>query len=186
MFIVMFSMFTLGMSDVFAWHDIGKKTWVVSNNAYLCEQNLNDVMYELMSPCSEVRKAADTWSGVKNSDWTLTYTSDSKAPIHLMGQNPSDSKWAAEAIPYFRNGVIIGSDIKFSLNYGFTDVSNNNSNKKYYDLESVALHEFGHIQWVGHSLLNADSVMQEDLNPNTIRDTPEKHDIDILKKRYPS
>jgi len=67
----------------------------------------------------------------------------------------------------------------------FTDVSNRNSNVNYYDFESIALHEFGHLQWVDHSWLNLDSVMQLGLDPDTIRDKPEKHDIDVLKARYP-
>ena len=182
---MIFSVFGF-VDDVFAWHDFGKSMWDTSNNAFLCEDDLNDIEHELFSPCHEARKAAQSWNDVKDSSWYLTYTSGDKAPIHLMSYEKLDDKdRAAESVPYYQNGKIIGADIRFSLIKPFTDVSNIKSNKNYYDFESVAFHEFGHLQWVDHSWLNLDSVMQSGLEPNIIRDKPEKHDIDVLKARYP-
>ena len=174
------------VDDAFAWHDAGQKKWGTVNNAFLCEDNLNDIKHELFSPCYEARKAAQSWSDVKDSSWSLTYTSGDKAPIHLSSKFfELDDYDLAKAFPYYKNEKVIGGDIIFDKNKLFTDVSNSKSNKNYYDFESVAFHEFGHLQEVGHSWLNLDSVMKEDLNPNTIRDKPEKHDIDVLKVRYP-
>ena len=187
LFVISFVIFSVSgfVDDAFAWHDAGQRKWDTSNNAFLCEDNLNDIKHELFVPCYEARKAAQSWSDVKDSSWTFTYTSGDKAPIHLMSHEKLKYEdLAAEAVPYYKNGKIIGTDIKFSLIKSFTDVSNSKSNKNYYDFESIAFHEFGHLQWVDHSWLNLDSVMQLGLEPNTIRDKPEKHDIDVLKARY--
>ena len=182
---VILSLSSFVISDAFAWHDAGQKKWGTTNNAFLCEDNLNDIKHELFSPCYEARKAAQSWNDVKDSSWTFTYTSGDQAPINLMSHEKLKyENFAAEAVPYYRNGKIVSADIKFSLIKPFTDVSNTKSNKNYYDFESIAFHEFGHLQWVDHSLLNWDSVMQSGLEPNTIRDKPEKHDIDVLKARY--
>ena len=183
---VILSLSSFVISDAFAWHDAGQMKWDTSNNAFLCEDNLNDIKHELFVPCYEARKAAKSWNDVKDSNWTFTYTSGDEAPINLMSHEKLKYEdRAAEAVPYRQNGKIVSADIRFSLIVPFTDVSNKNSNVDYYDFESVAFHEFGHLQWVDHSWLNLDSVMQLGLEPNIIRDKPEKHDIDVLKVRYP-
>lgn len=182
---VILSMSSFVINDAFAWHDAGQKKWDTTNNAFLCKQSLKNIEHELFLPCAEAIKAAKSWSDVKDSNWIFTYTSGDEAPIYLIGKTPGDESFAAEAIPHYQNGKIVNADIQFSLIKPFTDVSNRNSNVNYYDFESVAFHEFGHLQWVGHSYVNWDSVMQLGLDPNTIRDKPEKHDIDVLKVRYP-
>ena len=184
---VILSMFSFVISDAFAWHDAGQKKWDTTNNAFLCEDSLNDIKHELFVPCVEVIKAAQSWSDVKDSSWTLTYTSGDQAPIDLVGVPfKSDDDRAAISYGEVRNDKVIGARIVFNMNALFTDVSNKNSNVDYYDFESVAFHEFGHLQWVIHSQWNWDSVMDKTLLPNIIRDKPEKHDIDVLKVRYPS
>ena len=182
---VIFSVFGF-VDDVFAWHDAGQKKWDTSNNAFLCRGSLNDIKHELFSPCIEVIRAAQSWNNVKESNWTFTYTLGDRAPIHLSSSSfVLGDDTLGKAVPYYKNEKVIGGDIIFDINKSFTDVSNSKSNKNYYDFESVVFHEFGHLQEVGHSWLNLDSVMKEDLNPNTIRDKPQKHDIDVLKARYP-
>lgn len=193
--IALFAMFTvtlgisaLGTNSVFGWHDFNQKTWATSNNAFLCKENLTTITHELVSPCSKAQEAATTWNNVQGSDWTLTYTNGNSAPIHLMGTQASKNVYVGESVPYIdtKTKKIVYADVKFDLDYSFTDVSKRNSNVNYYDFESIALHEFGHLQWLSHSRFNSDSIMQDNLAPNTIRDTPEKHDIDVLKARYPS
>lgn len=182
---VIFSVSTF-VGDVFAWHDAGQMKWDTSNNAFLCRDNLNDIKHELFSPCAEARKAAQSWNDVEGSSWTLTYTHGDNAPIHLYSKSfESDDPAAGKTFLHHRDGKIVGADIEFNLDKPFTDVSHYKSNKNYHDFESIVFHEFGHLQAVGHSWLNLDSAMKKGLNPNTIRDKPEKHDIDVLKARYP-
>ena len=184
---VILSMFSFVISDAFAWHDAGQKKWDTTNNAFLCEDSLNDIKHELFVPCVEVIKAAQSWSDVKDSSWTLTYTSGDQAPIHLSGAvfEPNDDT-AAVSYGKVENDKVVGAIIKFNLDMPFTDVSNKDSNVDYVDFGSVVFHEFGHLQWLTHSQWNWDSVMDIGLEPNIIKDKPQKHDIDVLKARYPN
>ena len=183
---VIFSVFGF-VDDAFAWHDAGQKKWGTTNNAFLCEDSLNDIKHELFVPCVEAIKAAQSWSNVRDSSWTFTYTSGDQAPIHLSGAvfEPNDDTLAV-SYGKVQNDKVVGAIIKFNLDIPFTDVSNFKSNKNYYDFGSVAFHEFGHLQWLTHSQWNWDSVMDIGLSPNTIKDKPQKHDVDVLKARYPS
>lgn len=178
-------MFALNTIEyVFAWHDFDQKKWQTPNNAYLCNSNLRNLTYELIDPCRELAKAAASWNNIPNSNWTLTFTPGT-SPIHVFSERLIQNDYLGKTMPmYHRNGYIVGADVKFNLTHGFTDVSNPSSNTRYYDFESVALHEFGHVQEAGHSILNIDSVMQASISPNTIRNTPEQHDIDVLQDRY--
>ena len=133
---VILSMSSFVISDAFAWHDAGQMKWGTTNNAFLCEDSLNDIKHELFVPCYEARKAAQSWNDVKDSRWTFTYTSGDKAPIHLYATYfELDDRDLAKSFPYYKNGKIVGADIKFDKNKFFTDVSNSKSNKNYYDFK---------------------------------------------------
>lgn len=183
--IIVVSLFSLGVvTDVFGWHDYGQLTWATPNNAYLCNPNLSDITHELINPCADLANAAFTWNSVSRSNWTLTFTAGSSAPIHVMSANLTNADRLAETIPVIQNNKIIGGNIIFHLDHGFTNSAVTGSNSDYYDYESIALHEFGHLQWVGHSTWNHDSVMRSNLEPGTVRNVLEQHDLDVLRARY--
>jgi len=172
------------IDTVFAWHDFGQSTWATPNNAFLCNSNLSSLTTQYVNPCQDAITQAAVWNAVPDSEWRLTFTSGTTAPIHLSAGQLTNTMYIGESMPLLLNGRIVGGDIMFSTSRGFTDATQPNSNTAYYDFKSVALHELGHLQWVGHEIFDGQSVMASGLEPNTVKRTLSTHDKEVLATRY--
>ena len=157
--------------------------WATPANGFKCYNNLNDLTTHYVNPCTAIKKAADTWNDVSESNWYLAYTRGTAAPIHNYIERPLDHRNAGETTLLFRQGKIVGADVVYNPNVCFEDSSNKNSPGNCYDMESIALHELGHTQSVHHEWWN--SVMVDNIDPGTQQRTLFAHDIDVLEARYP-
>lgn len=173
------------LPEVFAWHDLDQPVMTPSDRDWNCRNYDGIDVRNNVSFCSEVKKADDTWNGVSDSDFHLGYTTVPITDIHVKGEDPPDDGNLARSYQALYNGVLVGGDIKWDTDtFCFTDSSKRGADASCYDIQSVAAHEFGHMQWVGHSYFNWDSIMQDNLAPNTERHNVEQHDIDVLRARH--
>ncbi len=170
--------------DASAWHDFNKPVMMPSNPEWNCKNYGGIDVRNNVDFCAEVKKATATWNGVSDSDFELRYTTAAITNIHVKGSS-MDIMRPAESVQALSNGKLVGADIKWNaFNYCFTDSSKLGADRSCFDIQSVAAHEFGHMQWVGHSVLNTDSIMQDNISPNTERHNVEQHDIDVLRARH--
>lgn len=172
------------MYEAFAWHDSGQKVMTPSDRDWNCT-NFGSVDVRLVTACTEIQKADNTWNDVTQSNFDLGYTTASITDIHVKGDDPADDGLLALATQALSGGTLVGADIDWDEDtFCFTDSSLGNADPSCYDIQSVAAHEFGHTQWVDHSFWNWDSIMQDNLSPDTQRRTVEQHDIDVLQARH--
>ena len=176
---------TFATPEVFAWHDSDQKVMTPSDRDWNCKNTSNIDVRNSVDFCSEVQKADNTWNSVSNSNFDLGYTTAATTDIHLKGNDPSDDGLLALSVQALSNGVLVGADINWDEDtFCFTDSSKSGADTSCFDIQSVAAHEFGHMQWVGHSFWNWDSIMQNNLSANTERHNVEQHDIDVLQARH--
>ncbi len=175
---------TYSTTEAFAWHDWGQKVMTPSDRDWNCT-NFGSVDVRLVTACTEIKKADNTWNGVSSSNFDLGYTTTNPTDIHVKGADPSDDGLLALAVQALSGGTLVGGDIKWDEDsFCFTDSSLWNANAACFDIESVAAHEFGHMQWVVHSTWNSDSIMQDNLSADQQRRTVEQHDIDVVQARH--
>ena len=119
-----------------------------------------------------VRSAIDTWEAVPNIDIEFTYTgtSNSTGPIGDFDNviawttpaNPADTFLAQATWWMAAGGTTVAFDIIFNSN--FNHVIGNAAGG--FDVESVALHEFGHVLGLSHV-----NVSTEVMNPTIVSGT---------------
>lgn len=97
---------------------------------------------------------------------------------------------------YNSNGnSLLGADIRFNRDeylFGDTTTGNNTSTQYIADMESIALHELGHVLGLGHAINESDSVMYPYINvgPNS-SDSPSTarclsaNDVERIRSIYP-
>lgn len=123
--------------------------WPLGTNArYLINANTDQVPNE----SGAVRSAADTWSQVNSSGLRLTYqgttsqtTYDYNGSNIVCWNNEGDSGALATSYIWYSGGTILETDLVFNDYYLWS------TSGSHYDVETVALHEFGHWVGLGHS-----------------------------------
>ncbi len=127
-----------------AYKLLGFKWPVGTNVRYLINANTSQVPDE----ASAVSKAGNTWSSLNSSGLRLTYQGSTSTTTH--GYNGSNTvNWTDEgdnstlgtSYIWYSGGTILETDLVFNDYYNWSTSGSN------YDVETVALHEFGH--WVG-------------------------------------
>lgn len=119
--------------------------WPVGTNVrYYINPNTPQVPDE----ASAVRRAGNTWSALNSSGLRLTYQGSTSTTTH--GYNGSNTvNWKDEgdnstlgtSYIWYSGGTILETDLVFNDYYNWSTSGSD------YDVETVALHEFGH--WVG-------------------------------------
>ena len=173
---------TIGTTQAFAWHDWGQATWNGAANGFKCN-SFTGLTTHYVTPCTAIQSAATTWNGVSGSTWYLSYTTGT-APIHHQAGESVDDDHVAETVNSHISGKIVGSTVTYDPDYCFEDSANVNSPGTCHDMQSISLHEQGHIQKVDHEWWSS-SVMVAGLNVGTQQRTLFTHDIDVLEARYP-
>jgi hypothetical protein len=172
-------------SEVYAWHDLFQPVMTPSDRQWKCIQFTNVDVRNGVDICSEIQKADNTWNNVANSDFDLIYTAAGTYPIHVQGDDPTDDAYLAETFQVKSGSVLVGADMDWDEDsFCFNDTSASGHDTSCWDIQSVAAHEFGHMQWVGESTLNSDSLMEPSIAANTERHNVEQHDIDVLAARH--
>ena len=171
--------------EVFGWHDSNQLVMTPSDRDWNCKNYSGIDVRNGVNFCNEVKKADNTWNGVSNSNFDLGYTTTTITDIHLSGDDPADDALLALAVQAKSGTTLVGADIGFDEDtFCFTDVSQSGSDVTCWDIQSIAAHEFGHMQWVKESYWNWDSIMQDSILANTERHNVEQHDIDVLQARH--
>lgn len=137
-----------------------------------------------------IQAAADTWTNVAGADFEFTYGGSSTATDKGMnGQN--DIMWKDQGstsvlgttwIWFYSSGVIVEADMVINDHYDW-DTSGSPTGGEF-DLESVALHEFGHYLQLEHDN-SPSAVMYYAISAGSVKRALHQNDIDGIRFIYP-
>ena len=175
-------------TDAFGWYDFNRPVLTPSSRSWNCtDYGGIDVRGGGGGAdfCGELKKAAEGWNAVSGGDFYLGYMTAPTTDIHVRGADPSDLMVLALATQALHNGVLAGGDIERDAStHCLADSSKPGADTSCYDIQSVAAHEFGRLQWVGHYILNSGSITQDNPSPHTEGRILGQHDIDVLRARH--
>lgn len=138
-----------------------------------------------------IQSAADTWTNVSGADFEFTYGGSSTATDK--GNNgKNEITWRAQGttgtlatawIWYWSGSQeIFEADMVINDSYQW-DTSGSPAGSEF-DLQSVALHEFGHYLHLGHDN-NGNAVMYYAISAGTTKRTLHQNDVDGIRFIYP-
>jgi len=132
-----------------------------------------------------VTSAGDTWSAVSTADFAFTYGGTCDATTRswngsneILWRDEGPTEWVAMAHWHCYGETIVEADMVFNDYYDWSTVPGSGI-----DIESVALHEFGHWLSLGHSD-NPDAIMYEVLYG--VQHTLHQDDMDGISFIYPA
>lgn len=141
---------------------------------------------------SAMTNGASAW-GQQGAAFAFTYGGGSTAGTGACGGGGTDGfntvGWSAQSssvlavtCSWFSGSNAIEFDMQFDNDGSWTWTSGTPTGGQI-DLQSVALHEFGHALGLGHSAVNA-AVMYPSISAGTMKRTPQPDDIDGLISIY--
>ncbi|MEM7129723.1 MAG: matrixin family metalloprotease [Chloroflexota bacterium] len=134
--------------------------------------------------------AADTWSAVQSADYTLTYDGTTDA-LETGYNGVNEVIFSSQGVTnptglarfwFNEENIILEADIWFNDNFEW-DATNDPPYDRV-DLQSAALHEFGHWLALGHDS-DPEAVMHQTLTMGTLKRTLNQNDIDGISFIYP-
>lgn len=161
-------------------------TFTSPTQKYYCTSDLdNDIIVSLnVDTCGDLAYAAGKWNAVGTSNWDFT-------------ENPTSTSsninvWTAplgfgvlgltQHVPCTTCNPYTDADVWFSTQYPYGDISQGDSSV-YYDYESIAIHEFGHVPGIGHNT-NSASVMYASIGAGVEKETLHSSDISDIGLLY--
>lgn len=134
--------------------------------------------------------AATTWSAVAGADYTLIYDGPTDATeIGFNGVNEIvfmhqglDQPSGLARFWFTADNIIVEADIWINDDYNWDATGNPSSNEV--DLESVALHEFGHWLSLGHDTEEF-AVMAPTIQMGTLKRELSENEIEAIEFIYP-
>jgi hypothetical protein len=136
----------------------------------------------LDAACIEIEDAADLWTGVTQSSWSLTFTAASA--IDQKGENMGSSGYLGEMVPTALFGTMVSAYVRYNTEYDSGDATVDDD---IYDFPSLAIHELGHLPVLLHNAHTGDnaSVMRAGLSLEEVRRTITTIDRNALGGIYP-
>jgi hypothetical protein len=156
---------------------------------YLVNVNTSDVSPD--AALQAIQSAASRWTNVSGADFEFTYGGPSTA-TDKGNNNKNDIMWQDNGntgvlgttwIWYWTgSNEIFEADMVINDYYQWDTSGSPASNE--FDLESVALHEFGHYLHLGHDT-DQNAVMYPSIAAGTVKRTLYQNDIDGIRFIYP-
>jgi len=119
--------------------------WLVGTNV---RYHINANTSQVPDEASAVSKAGNTWSALNSAGLRLTYQGSTSTTTHgyngsntVNWKDEGDSGTLGTSYIWYSGSTILETDLVFNDYYNWSTSGSN------YDVETVALHEFGH--WVG-------------------------------------
>lgn len=132
-------------------------TFQTGDPKYRCQNNLENLNYERIVPCTEFGKAASTWSdAVSNLNIT---SSNSNREIIVYATEHMDEA-IGNMIPFPATGDLKKAFISFSTKHKWGDNTYWLHLLSRYDFQTTALHELGHVLGLNHDR-NSDLMQSE-------------------------
>ena len=157
------------------------KTFQTGDLQYICHDNLSDLDYEKIVPCTEFGKAATTWSDAISS---LNIT-DANLPAEITvysGTFMMDNI-SAKMTPLATDTDLKHALIKFSTKHKWGDGTDwLHILFGRYDFQTIALHELGHALGLDHD--NSSPLMKNGLNVGEVQRTVPAHDKNAVQERF--
>lgn len=168
----------------FAIRGMGGYFWISPYQEFYCKSNLSNLNLtsSILSTCDTIEEAADRWSSLNSSAWSLT-----KATSHAINQravNMGTEGAVAEVVPTQIFGIMISAYVKYNTEVPFGDVD---VDSNVYDLRTVTIHELGHLPTLLHNAHGGDSysVIKSGLNLDEKRITITSNDEAAVEVKYP-
>lgn len=156
---------------------------------YLVNVNTTDV--PAAQALQAIQAAADTWTNVSGADFEFTYGGPSTATDkssndknEIMWKDEGDTGTLATTWYWYwtSSKEIFEADMVINDYYRW-DTSDLPANNEF-DLQSVALHEFGHYLHLGHDS-NPGAMMYYSISAGSLKRTLHQNDIDGIRFIYP-
>ncbi len=179
------SVITIGLFEsVDASHGT-KKTFASGTIDYKCYHSLNSLDTEWIIPCTELGKAATTWTSSVSSVTFQNTTSATVAEVKIKAGNVERSapaKYQPNNLNSAKTHITLGT-ITFSAGKDWgTDSSNWWHNVLRFDFQTIALHELEHALGLDHD--NNSSLMKSTFATWDIQRTVPTHDMTTVRGKF--